>query len=127
MSDASVFTFERLDRSDILRIFLTCRKKINCNIKVLRTSTEDLAASIATAGELGVVAITAVDLVHLTTELFVHQGHSAPVAEEAGLMPVLILVRQILKTTLNYVNQFQFIFTFYFYFILFYFILFYLL
>jgi len=41
---------------------------------------------------LGVVTVAAVNLVHLTTELFVHQGHPAPVAEEAGLMPVLILV-----------------------------------
>lgn len=65
---------------------------------VLRTGTEDLAASIATAGELGVVAIPAVDLVHLATELFVHQGHSAPVAQETGLVPMLILVRQILQT-----------------------------
>lgn len=64
---------------------------------VLRTSAEDLAASIATAGELSVVAIAAIDLVHLAAELFVHQGHSAPVAEEAGLVPMLILVRQILQ------------------------------
>lgn len=65
---------------------------------MLRTGTEDLAASIATAGELGVVTIAAVDLVHLATELFVHQGHSAPVAQETGLVPMLILVRQILQT-----------------------------
>lgn len=65
---------------------------------VLRTGTEDLAASIATAGELGVVTIPAVDLVHLATELFVHQGHPAPVAQETGLVPMLILVRQILQT-----------------------------
>lgn len=77
-------------------------------VKILRTSTEDLAASIATAGKLGVVAVAAVDLIHLATELFVHQGHSAPVAEEAGLVPVLILVRQILKATLNHVDPFQY-------------------
>lgn len=65
-------------------------------LHLLRTGTEDLAASIATAGELGVVTIPAVDLVHLATELFVHQGHSAPVAQETGLVPMLILVRQIL-------------------------------
>lgn len=65
-------------------------------LHLLGTSTEDFAASIATAGELGVVTVAAVDLVHLATELFVHQGHSAPIAEEAGLVPVLILVRQIL-------------------------------
>lgn len=64
---------------------------------ILRTSAEDLAASIATAGELSIVAVAAVDLVHLAAELFVHQGHSAPVAEEAGLVPMLILVRQILQ------------------------------
>lgn len=65
---------------------------------MLCTGTEDLAASIATAGELGVVTIPAVDLVHLATELFVHQGHSAPVAQETGLVPMFILVRQILQT-----------------------------
>lgn len=73
----------------------------------LRTSTEDLAASIATAGELGVIAVAAVDLVHLATELFVHQGHPAPVAEEAGLVPVLILVRQILETIRQELSLFE--------------------
>lgn len=67
----------------------------------LRTSTEDLAASIAAASELGIVAVAAVNLVSLAAELFVHQGHSAPVAEEAGLVPVLVLVRQILRNTEN--------------------------
>lgn len=66
----------------------------------LRTGTEDLAASIATTGELGVIAVAAIDLVHLAAELFVHQGHSAPIAEEAGLVPMLILVRQILERTI---------------------------
>lgn len=70
-------------------------------LHLLGTSTEDLAAPIATAGELGVVAVATVDLVHLATELFVHQGHSAPVAEEAGLVPMLILVRQILGVDTN--------------------------
>lgn len=76
-------------------LFLQLRREFGFG---LRTSTEDLAASIATAGELGVVAVAAVDLVHLATELLVHQGHSAPVAEEARLVPVLILVRQVLRT-----------------------------
>lgn len=62
----------------------------------LSASTEDLATSIATAGELGVVAVAAIDLVHLATKLFVHQRHSAPIAEEAGFMPMLVLIRQIL-------------------------------
>lgn len=73
--------------------------------KMLRTSSEDIAARIATGGELGVVAVAAVDLVHLATELFIHQGHFALGTEEAGLMPVLILVRQILKTISDYVLQ----------------------
>lgn len=72
-------------------------------LKMLRTSSEDIAARIATGGELGVVAVAAVDLVHLATELFIHQGHFALGTEEAGLMPVLILVRQILKTISDYV------------------------
>lgn len=74
-------------------------------LKMLRTSSEDIAARIATGGELGVVAVAAVDLVHLATELFIHQGHFALGTEEAGLMPVLILVRQILKTISDYVLQ----------------------
>lgn len=81
-------------------------------IKRLHTSTEDLATSIATAGELGVVAIAAIDLVHLATKLFVHQRHSAPIAEEAGFMPMLVLIRQILKT-IFYIN-FTFFSNFYF-------------
>lgn len=82
---------------------------------ILRTSAEDLAASIATAGELSVIAVTAVDLVHLAAELFVHQGHSASVAEEAGLVPMLILVRQILQnetpiTIARYVPRFSLVY-----------------
>lgn len=102
---------------DILRIFNLLVRKISY-IKILHTGTEDLAASIATASELGVIAVATVDLVHLATELFVHQGHSAPVAEEAGLMPVLILVRQILKITSIYISPFRLIFYFYFMYLL---------
>lgn len=64
---------------------------------LLSTGTEDIAACIATSGELGIVAVAAVDLVHFATKLFVHQGHFTLGAEEASLMPVFILVRQILR------------------------------
>ena len=66
-------------------------------VTIKHTSSEDLAASIATAGELGVVTVAAVDLVYLASELFVYQGYATLVAEEAGLVPVLVLVRKILR------------------------------
>lgn len=63
----------------------------------LLTGTEHLAAAIAAAGKLGIVAVTAVDLVELGAELLIHQGDAALGAKEAGLMPVLVLVRQVLR------------------------------
>lgn len=62
----------------------------------LSASTEDFSAAIAATSELGIVAVAAVDLVYLATELFIYQGHPAFVAEETRFMPVLVLVRQIL-------------------------------
>lgn len=60
---------------------------------LLGASTEDFTASIASAGKLGIITVTAVNLVYLTTKLFVNQGHSAFVAKETSLMPMLVLVR----------------------------------
>jgi len=65
-------------------------------LHLLRAGTEDLAAAIAAGGELGVVAVAAVDVVRLGAELLVHQGHSTLGAQEARFVPVLVLVRQIL-------------------------------
>jgi hypothetical protein len=42
-------------------------------LHLLRAGSEDLAASIAAGGKLGIVAIATVDLVCLRTELFVHE------------------------------------------------------
>lgn len=67
----------------------------------LRTGTEDLATSIASARKLGIVTVTTVNLVDLATELFIHQGDSALVAEKAGLVPMLVLVRKILGVDSN--------------------------
>lgn len=64
---------------------------------LLRAGTKDFAATIATAGELSVVTIATVDFVDLASKLFVHQGYPAPVAEEACFVPVLVLVREILR------------------------------
>lgn len=69
------------------------------------TSTEDLATAIAAGGKLSVVAVAAVDVVRLRAELLVHQGHSALGAQEAGLMPVLVLVRQILERPSYFISQ----------------------
>jgi hypothetical protein len=46
---------------------------------------------------LGVIAVATVDLVGLGPELLVHQGDTALVAQEAGFMPVLVLVGQVLQ------------------------------
>lgn len=66
-------------------------------LHLLGASAEDLAASITTAGELRVIAVTAVDLVELGAELLVYQRDAALGAEEAGFVPVLVLVRQVLR------------------------------
>lgn len=65
-------------------------------LHLLRASAEDLAAAIAAGGEGGVVAGSAVDLLSLGAERLVHQRHAALAAQEAGLVPVLLLVRQVL-------------------------------
>ena len=61
------------------------------------TRPEDIPASIAPGGELGVVAGSAVDAVGLGPELFVDEGGAAFGAHEAGLVPVFLLVRKILE------------------------------
>lgn len=66
-------------------------------LHLLGASAEHLAAAIATAGELGIVAVAAVDLVELRAELLVYQRDAALGAEEASLMPVLVFVRQVLR------------------------------
>lgn len=73
----------------------------DCVTNVLLTGTEHLAAAIATRGKLRVVAIAAVDLLGLGAELFVHERDAAFVAQETGLMPMLLLVRQILQLELR--------------------------
>lgn len=55
--------------------------------------TEYFAAAIATRCKLRVVTIAAIDLLSFGTELLVHEGDTAFVAEETGLMPMLLLVR----------------------------------
>ena len=61
------------------------------------TCAEDLAAAVAARGELGVIAGAAVDVLRLGAELLVHQRHPALVAQEACLVPVLVLVAQVLR------------------------------
>jgi len=76
--------------------------------EVWLTSTEDLAAAITTRGELGIVAVAAVDMISLRAELLVHKGHAALGAQEASFMPVLVLVRQILsRKKVSFVNMEQ--------------------
>lgn len=66
-------------------------------LHLLGASAEHLATAITTAGELGIITVAAVDLVELGAELLVYQGDAALGAEEAGFMPVLVFVRQVLR------------------------------
>lgn len=68
-----------------------------CYVMCELTGAENLAATVTARRELRVVAVAAVDLVGLGAELLVHQRHTALVAQEARLVPVLLLVRQILR------------------------------
>ncbi|CAN7986490.1 unnamed protein product, partial [Ixodes hexagonus] len=65
------------------------------------TCPEDLSAAIAARGEGSVVAGGAVHLLRLGPERLIHQGHTALAAEEASLVPMLLLVRQILREKQN--------------------------
>ena len=56
------------------------------------TSSEDLSTAIAAGCKLGIIAVAAVDLICFGSKLLVHQGHTALVAQEAGLMPMFVLV-----------------------------------
>lgn len=65
-------------------------------LHLLVACPEDLSASVAARRELRVVARAAVYLFHLAPELLVHERHLALLAQEALLVPVLVLVRQVL-------------------------------
>lgn len=62
-------------------------------LHLLVTCPEDLSTTVASRSKLGVVARTTEDLVHFGAELLVYEGHLALVAQEAFLVPVLVLVR----------------------------------
>lgn len=66
-------------------------------LHLLGSSPEYLAAAITAASELRIVAVAAVDLVKLGAELLVHQRDAALGAEETGLVPMLVFVRQVLR------------------------------
>uniref|UniRef100_A0A0N8BCT8 Uncharacterized protein n=1 Tax=Daphnia magna TaxID=35525 RepID=A0A0N8BCT8_9CRUS len=61
------------------------------------SGAEDFATSVAASGVHRVVARAAKDLVGLGAELLVDQRQAALVAQEAGFVPMTILVRQILR------------------------------
>lgn len=72
----------------------------------LHTCFEDIPAAITPRGKLGIVARTAVDSVSFGSKLLVHQAGPAFVAEEASLVPVLLLVGQILGINANNFSTF---------------------
>ena len=64
------------------------------------TCFEDIPTAITARGKLCIIAGPAVDTVCLGPKLLVHQAGPALVAEEAGLVPVLLLVGQVLHRCL---------------------------
>jgi len=70
-------------------------------LHLLGTGAKDFAASVATSGVHRIVARTAEDLLGFRSELLVDQRDATLVAQEAGLMPMAILVRQILGVDAN--------------------------
>jgi len=65
-------------------------------LHLLHSCFKHISTAVTSGGKLCIVAWPAVDSVSLRAELLVHQAGPALVAEEAGLVPVLLLVRQIL-------------------------------
>lgn len=67
----------------------------------LGASTEHFATPITPGSKLGIVAVAAVDFLRLRSKLFVDQRNLALAAQEAGLMPMLVFVGQILRVNPN--------------------------
>jgi hypothetical protein len=74
---------------------------------LIRTSLEDVGASITSGGKVVVMAVSTVQLVVTAGEGLVHQAVGAVHALEAFLMPVLVLVRQVLKQWNSLVRTFN--------------------
>jgi len=70
-------------------------------LHLLHTSFEDISTPITSCGELGIIARTTVDPVSLGSKLLVHKTGPALVAEEAGLMPMFLLIGQVLGVDAN--------------------------
>uniref|UniRef100_A0A7G3B5T7 Uncharacterized protein n=1 Tax=Lutzomyia longipalpis TaxID=7200 RepID=A0A7G3B5T7_LUTLO len=71
-------------------------------LHLLGAGSEDLATAIAPRSELHVIAIATVNSVRLGAKLLINQRNAALIAEEACLMPVLILVGEVLGVNSNY-------------------------
>jgi len=65
-------------------------------LHLLHACSEDISTSVAASGELRIITRTTVNPVCLAAELLVHQAAPALVAQEARLVPVLLLVGQVL-------------------------------
>jgi len=70
-------------------------------LHLLHPCSKNVSASITTCSKLRIVARAAVDPVGLATELLVDQAGPALVAQEAGLVPMLLFVGQILGVDTN--------------------------
>ena len=61
------------------------------------TCPEDISAPVAPGGKLSIVARTTVGPIGLGAELLVDERRATLGADEAGLVPVLLLVREVLQ------------------------------
>jgi len=61
-------------------------------LHLLHACFENITTAVTPGGKLGIIARTTVDSVSLGSKLLVNQAGSALVAQEAGLMPMLLLV-----------------------------------
>jgi hypothetical protein len=66
-------------------------------LHLLHACSENIATSIAPSSKLGIIASPTIDPVCLASKLFIDQAGSTFIAKEAGLMPVLLFVGQVLR------------------------------
>jgi len=70
-------------------------------LHLLHTCFEDIPTSITPGSKLGIIAWATVDPVSLASKLLVNQTGPALVAEEAGLVPVLLFIGEVLGVDAN--------------------------
>jgi hypothetical protein len=73
------------------------KRKTNKQMRTL-TGTENFTASVAAGSELGIVAVSTVDLIGFRAKLLVDQRDATHLAQEASFMPMFVFVAQVLSS-----------------------------